>query len=62
MVRSQRDWRSSILCGKEAVSSLEGKNHYTSPIVAFPGVRVAGMLDFLFFMTHLGMSMIGVTR
>jgi hypothetical protein len=32
------------------------------PIVAFPGVRVAGMLDFLFFMTHLGMSMIGVTR
>ena len=61
MVRSQRDWRSSILCGKEAVSSLEGKKQLYVPIVAFSEVRVAGMLDFL-FVTHHDMSMIVVTR
>lgn len=61
MVRSQRDWRSSILCGKEAVSSLEGKKPLYVPIVAFSEVRVAGMLDFL-FVTHHDMSMIVVTR
>jgi len=61
MVRSQRDWRNSILCGKEAVSSLEGKTTIR-PHSSFSWGRVAGMLDFLFFMTHLDMSMIGGTR